>query len=146
MDIQRIAGQIARAARHMGCLVTENFSSTSESAYLTIEHEASRINCKVRISTHVLPPSYHALNGSAWFEVGTSFSARTLYVHHHPDTDGDWIDCLSRLALFIGSRLPSRIASPLPPAVKAAKARRDSSTLPLKPGGRLKKKSRRGST
>lgn len=105
----RITSLISANLRRMGVVVDHNYSDSSGSQYLIVSYgEAGFAEYKIRISDHALPPTYHAMIGSADYDVSTS-------VIHEDCHTTEWFDAIFWVAGKFGLRVP--------PAVKAVKTR-----------------------
>lgn len=118
-----IASRLARHLESMGLDVERGASGLSASRYVefswptefdaagdAVAHEVR----KIRVSDHLLPPTYGALNGHADFEC--------LVARGHLEADGDWLGCLRWAARVTGRALPRAAETALARrAIKAAK-------------------------
>jgi len=93
-------------------------SASSESAYVTGTNPSDDVGFKIRISNHVLPPSYSYTIGDANYE------CTPREKDFHDMSQGTMIDAVVWLA--------KRIDAPVPPAIKGAITRRDKKKNALK--------------
>jgi hypothetical protein len=97
---------IGRHAEAMGLETDRHSSGISSSQYLTVTHrlneDDSGKDYKIRISDHVLPPTYKMMNGEADYEVSVPGK-------EHQDTHGEWSDAIDFLSRRTGKPVPKTV-------------------------------------
>jgi hypothetical protein len=89
---RRLADRIMRYAEALGYDAKRSGSSLSASQYVEVAHEERDLVLKVRISDHVLPPSY---GRGGDYEVGD-----------HADAHGSWAGAVAWLAAKVEAPVP----------------------------------------